>query len=105
MPAWAVALICLAPVALCVGLVAVAARRRRSIAEWILWRAGNMRFTSLEQTDHRRALELELEEMERSRDADGVDFAATDSPGGATQLASASVTETRCSSVVADVAD
>jgi hypothetical protein len=91
LPAWAVAVICAVPIALCVGLGVLVSRNRRGIAEWVLWRAGNMRFTSLEQSDHRRALELELEEMERSGDS-GVDFGTgADNNGGEPELASKSV--------------
>jgi hypothetical protein len=48
----------------------IAFRRRRSIAEWVLWRAGQMRFNTLSNTDHRRELEIELEEMEREQEHD-----------------------------------
>ena len=60
---WVVAVAVLLPLAALVGLGALCHRRRRDVAEWVLWRAGQMRFSSLPQTEHRAQLELELGEL------------------------------------------
>ncbi|KAA0167021.1 hypothetical protein FNF28_02944 [Cafeteria roenbergensis] len=68
-PPWAVAVGVAVPVLVAAIACLVGYRNRRAIAEWLLWRAGQLRFASLQDTDHRRQLELELEEFSDAESA------------------------------------
>lgn len=80
-PAWAVAVGVVVPVLVAALGCFVGYRNRRAVAEWLLWRAGQLRFASLQDTDHRRQLELELEEFSDAESAGEGIGGAVASPG------------------------